>query len=95
LGICLYIFFGIRICGAREMADPRRNPAPQGPGAGVSQAQPQTFSASGAQGQAPIIRAISDIREKIWSPYPERRHAFYELLIYNNYVSIESNNAFL
>jgi hypothetical protein len=38
------------------MADPRRNPAPVGPGAGVSQAQPQTFS-SGAQGQAPI-RAV-------------------------------------
>jgi len=36
------------------MAETQRNPAPQGPGAGVSQAQPQTFSASGAQGQAPI-----------------------------------------
>ena len=35
------------------MAAPSKNPAPQGPGAGVSQAQPQTFSASGAQGQAP------------------------------------------
>jgi len=37
------------------MAETQRNPAPQGPGAGVSQAQPQAFSAaSGAQGQAPI-----------------------------------------
>jgi len=54
LGICLYTPFAIKIDGAREMAETQRNPAPQGPGAGVSQAQPQTFSASGAQGQAPI-----------------------------------------
>lgn len=58
MGICLYTLFEIKICGAREMAAPNRNPAPQGPGAGVSQAQPQAFSSSpGAQGQAPI-RAV-------------------------------------
>lgn len=51
MGICLYTLFEIKIRGAREMAAPSRNPAPQGPGAGVSQAQPQAFSSSpGLQG---------------------------------------------
>ena len=49
------------------MAAPQKNPAPQGPGAGVSQAQPQTFSASGAQGQAPDepAKVLEQIKEHI------------------------------
>jgi hypothetical protein len=58
------------------MADPRRNPAPQGPGAGVSQAQPQTFSASGAQGQA--LRAVYVGRHRL---LPSQQTALRELNI--------------
>jgi len=62
------------------MAAPQRNPAPQGPGAGVPQAQPQAFSASpGAQGQAPIpIKAIYVGRHRL---LPAQETALRELNI--------------
>jgi hypothetical protein len=64
--------------GERVIAAPRRNPAPQGPGAGVSQAQPQAFSSSpGAQGQAPI-RAVFVGRHRL---LPTQETALKELNI--------------
>ncbi|MEM4601896.1 MAG: hypothetical protein QW808_03240, partial [Desulfurococcaceae archaeon] len=76
--------------GAREMAvpHPQKNPAPQGPGAGVSQAQPQAFSSPGAQGQAPIspIRAVYVGRHRL---LPTQEAALRELNI--NVVRIIEN----
>jgi len=49
--------------GREEMTVQNKNPASVGPGAGVSQAQPQAFSLSpGAQGQAPMLYYSLKIR---------------------------------